>query len=67
MNLSELNNLINNLYTDLELVEDTLKEVSENDSQFICTFDHETVAIMKKYMQVRLRYRSLRNPLIEAA
>lgn len=59
MNLSQLNILINNLYTDLELVENTLKKVSETAPQFICTFDHETISIMKTYMQTRLEYRSL--------
>ena len=59
MKLSELNKLIYNLQTDIELVENTLKELSDGESEFICTFDHETVAIMKEYMQVRLRYRSL--------
>jgi len=59
MNLLDLNNLQNNLFTDVELLENTLQNRSDEDQQYIRTFDHETVSTIREYLETRLEYRTI--------
>jgi len=59
MNLSQLNNLQNNLFTDVELLENTLENRSDEDHSYMRTFDHETVSTIREYLETRLEYRTI--------
>ena len=59
MNLSQLNNLQNNLFTDVELLENTLQNKSDEDHSYMRTFDHETISTIREYLEIRLEYRTI--------
>lgn len=52
-------NIITDLYTDLELIEGSLGDMSDNEPTLLREFDGETVRVMKHYLEKRFKYRAL--------
>ncbi len=55
----DLYNIIRDLYTDLELIEESVDHASDNDPTLLRVFDRETVRVMKQYLEKRFEYRRL--------